>query len=137
MAKLDEEAMKYGAIFSERFTTLCREHGFYGKKGIAQNDMAKALGTSSSTINRYQNGARAPEPAYLVRVSEYFKVSVDWLLGLVDDRTASAYQTYYPDKKQAAPEAEITDQQRELLSLYGRATENDKQIVNILLAKYK
>ena len=125
-------------IFGERFTELCKERGFYGNGTVAQNDLAADLGTSASTINRYASGARIPDPAYLVKLSQFFHVSVDWLLGLVGERYGIVYPKYYAEHEQVnVTPPGLTADQRCLIQLYDKASENDKRIIGILLSKYK
>ena len=128
----------YEQVFSERLTALCKERGFYGNNSIMQNDLAAELGTSASTINRYANGIRLPDAAYLIKISKFFRVSVDWLLGLVDERYGIVYPKYYQeqDRNRVDPDG-VSPEQGQLLRLFERASDNDKQIIQIILNKYK
>lgn len=57
------------------------------KKGLTQSDLAKLLNVSDRTIGYYENGQRDPDTNTLKILSEYFDVSVDYLLCLTDFRT--------------------------------------------------
>lgn len=61
--------------FAERFRYLleCAE--------MDQKDMAPILRLSASTISNYAQGYREPDFDTLVRIADYFGVSVDYLLG--------------------------------------------------------
>ena len=48
---------------------------------ITQLKMALDLNMSQNTISRYENGEREPGIAELIRIADYFHVSVDYLLG--------------------------------------------------------
>ena len=50
------------------------------KTGKTQNTVATELGLLRQTYNHYESGKRQPDFETLVRISEYFKVSIDFLL---------------------------------------------------------
>ena len=137
MASKNDKVKNCTEVFAERFRQLCTERGFYDKNSVQANILASELGTSASTIVRYVSGARLPDASYLALISNYFKVSVDWLLGIVDDRSATAISVYYPDKNDKAEGRKLTDDELSMLNRYNRASENDKQIISVLLSKYK
>lgn len=58
-------------------------------KGISQLKLALDLDTNQNTISRYETGEREPGIAELIRIADYFNVSVDYLL----ERTANP--TFY------------------------------------------
>lgn len=47
-----------------------------------QKEVAKRLGLSPSAVNLWERGKTAPRPAELARLSDWFGVTVDWLLGV-------------------------------------------------------
>ena len=49
-------------------------------KGISQLKLAMDLNTNQNTISRYETGEREPGIAELIRIADYFNVSVDYLL---------------------------------------------------------
>lgn len=53
-------------------------------KGISQLKLAMDLNTSQNTISRYETGEREPGIAELIRLADYFDVSVDYLLERTD-----------------------------------------------------
>ena len=44
--------------------------------------MADSIGTTKTTLSRYENGTRSPKISILTKLAEYFKVDVTWLSGL-------------------------------------------------------
>lgn len=50
-------------------------------KGLTQNELAKILDVSKSNISKYEAGSVEPNMSVLIRISEYFEISVDCLLG--------------------------------------------------------
>lgn len=56
--------------------------------GITQADLAKLLKISDRAVGYYEKGEREPDNETLIKIAEYFKVSVDYLLGRTDIRNA-------------------------------------------------
>ena len=48
---------------------------------LTQEDLAKALKVSRSTIGMYENGSREPDYETLESIADYFNVAIDYLLG--------------------------------------------------------
>lgn len=54
------------------------------ERHITQLKMAMDLNMSQNTISRYENGEREPGIAELIRIADYFHVSIDFLVGRTD-----------------------------------------------------
>ena len=54
-------------------------------KGISQLKMAMDLNTNQNTISRYETGEREPGINELIKIADYFKVSIDYLLERTDN----------------------------------------------------
>lgn len=65
-------------LFNKRLRILRK------KQKISQKDFAKILGVSNVVLSRYENGERKPDYDILIKIAEYFDVSVDYLLGKSD-----------------------------------------------------
>lgn len=65
-------------IFSKRLKELRIE------KNLKQSDLAQVLKVSSRTISFYENGKRECNFNTLLKISDYFGVSIDYLLGKTD-----------------------------------------------------
>lgn len=50
-------------------------------KGISQQEIADYLHCTSVTYSRYENGSRSPSLDLLVKLADYFDVTLDYLLG--------------------------------------------------------
>ena len=50
------------------------------RKGISQLRLATDLNTTQNTISRYETGEREPGIAELIKIADYFHVSVDYLI---------------------------------------------------------
>ena len=55
-------------------------------KGISQLKLALDLTTNQNTISRYETGERECDYAMLIKIADYFDVSIDYLLGRTDNR---------------------------------------------------
>ncbi len=62
-------------MFGERIQQLRKE------KGLTQTALAEALGVTQQAVGKWETGRSSPDPATLMRLAEYFGVSVDSLLG--------------------------------------------------------
>ena len=55
------------------------------EKKITQLKLAMDLNMTQNTISRYESGGREPGIAELIRIADYFDVSVDYLLGRTEN----------------------------------------------------
>lgn len=67
--------------FGERLTQLRKEHGY-----STRNEFADFLGIPNTTLRNYETDAREPGHSFLIKMSELFDVSVDYLLGVTEER---------------------------------------------------
>ena len=56
------------------------------KEGMTQEDLAKKLNISTSTVSMYETGAREPDLNTLTAIAKFFNVSTDYLLGLSENQ---------------------------------------------------
>lgn len=66
-------------LFRERLKSLRTD------KGIGQNLLAKELDLSNASINYWETGKQEPCAEAIFKLAQYFDVSSDYLLGLVDE----------------------------------------------------
>lgn len=50
------------------------------EKGISLKELGAEMGVAESTMSLYENGKRQPDYETLLKLAEYFGVSVDYLL---------------------------------------------------------
>ena len=62
-------------VFKDNFKALRLE------RKLGQVELAKALGVSKGVISLWENGLREPGMSSLIRIAEYFDVSIDFLVG--------------------------------------------------------
>ena len=80
------EILKYG-----RIRALRNDHG------LTQKQIAKLLNVSQNTYSQYEIGVSRFPLDVVVKLAEYYNVSVDYLVGLTDETVP------YPRKRQAKP----------------------------------
>lgn len=66
-------------IFGQRLKEL-REDA-----GLSMLQLAKAVGVSDAAICKWENGLAEPKITYLVRLSEYFDCTIDYITGKESD----------------------------------------------------
>ena len=54
------------------------------EKELSQPDLAKLVGVSNGMISFWENGVNEPTITNLIKLSQIFDVSADFLLGLED-----------------------------------------------------
>ena len=56
---------------------------------LTQNDLARLLNITRSSVNAWESGLSVPSTQYVVELARIWKVSTDYLLGLNDTATIS------------------------------------------------
>lgn len=59
------------------------------EKNMTQVELAKLVGTTNVTISRYLSGQRNPQIEIVTRIAKILNVSIDYLLGLSDDKSVN------------------------------------------------
>jgi len=85
------------------------------------SSLSAALKVSAAAISRYlSEPTRVPNLKYVILISEFFSVSIDWLLGL-SEKSGDV----------------LSRESREIGSLYAAASDDDKLVINAVLQKYR
>ena len=67
------------ASFAERLKELRK------KKDVGQKEVGAVIGLSESSVGKYEAGKQTPDPTAIIKLADYFSVSIDYLLGRSDD----------------------------------------------------
>lgn len=59
----------------------CRIKQLRLEKNISQKDLAEHFNIARSTLSQYESNQRTPSDEMKLKISEYFNVSIDFLLG--------------------------------------------------------
>ncbi len=89
-------------------------------RGMTVKDFCIESEIPAATISRYLTGDREPKLSYVLRIAEFFNVSIDWLFGISESKL-----DIYP--------SEI----REIASLYSTASVDDRKVIQAVLSKYR
>ena len=54
-------------------------------KDLYQKDIAKLLGIAQQYYSDYENGKRTMPFAYLIKLAQFYNVSLDYLVGLTNE----------------------------------------------------
>lgn len=68
------------------------------KKDMTQGELGKAIDVSASTIGMYEQNRRQPDIATLIKLSNFFNVSSDYLLSRTDNKERNPYKEENKDK---------------------------------------
>lgn len=63
------------------------------EKNITQADLGKIINQSKSNVSKYETGMLEPNIQTLTVLSNYFEVSIDYLLGISNVRTSNGIST--------------------------------------------
>lgn len=58
------------------------------ERGMKQIELCQHLGVSQGNLSNWENGVYEPDTYYLKKIADFFGVTVDYLLGRGDSRTA-------------------------------------------------
>lgn len=100
----------------ERLKSLRKE------KNLTLEELAQDLGMTKQVLSRYERGEREADYKTLVKIADFFTVSIDYLLG------HSAY--YFPDM---IGKTMISDDETEVLDLYSSLSPSRKEDLLIYL----
>lgn len=67
-------------MLGERLQEIRKDHG------LSQQQLADRLHVSIHTISSYERNCSAPDDATKIKIAKLFNISLDYLLGLVDER---------------------------------------------------
>ena len=103
------------------FLSLCNEIG------KSPNAVAKELGISSGTVTTWKKeSSRVPQDRYLLKIADYFNVSVDYLLGNTDIKNEQKEKSPLPN----------TDKEDVILELFKNLPiEKQKEIIVEYMSK--
>ncbi len=95
------------------------------KRGITVKQLGEAIGVSPTTISRYETGQRQTDYETLIRLKEYFGVTIDYLLGETvpiecADISNAADTTFYKEYN------ELTEEQKTAVREIVRVLRNGK-----------
>ena len=102
--------------FGERLITVRKEHGY------TRESLANALGISKYTLRNYELGATEPGHTFLKQISDFFHVSIDYLMGLTNEQ-------------EILESLELNTSEKNIIKKYRDLDDHGKEIVDVVLEK--
>lgn len=89
----------YDSVFSSRLRSLIEE------KNISKQKLADEIGVSRQAISQYCDGSTVPNADKLLKIAEYFNVSLDFLVGKTEAKTDNKDVQFICDYTRLSEEA--------------------------------
>lgn len=107
------------------------------KKGLTQQDLATALGTTKSAISRYELGKREPKYRLLQKIAQVLDTNSSELIGNADIELELRRSALRSDIEDALHQTDDFDNQieAEILTYYRQLNFEGKQVAADYLAK--
>lgn len=95
-------------------------------QGVSQQQLADVIGTTQQSINKYENHSTEPDLDTLIKIADYFQVSVDFLIGHSMNFTNQA----------PAEDWALTREETSLLKDYRQLSREEKDSIRLVLKNY-
>ncbi|MBQ9912423.1 MAG: helix-turn-helix transcriptional regulator [Firmicutes bacterium] len=95
------------------------------KNGVSQKQLAKILGVSQQSVNKYENQTTDPDIPRLIQMANHFNTSVDFLVGNTDIER----------KYEEVHENDLNDNELMVMSEYRETDRTGQEIILSLLRK--
>ena len=90
---------------------------------ISQQQLADAIGVSQQSVNKYENQDVEPDISVLIKIADYFSVSVDYLIGRIPSHDFIV--------------SSLTKDEKQILSKYKTLSKKEKEIIKLLIENHK
>ena len=94
--------------------------------GVSQKSLAEAIGVSQQSINKYENHKIEPDIETLIRIADYFKTSVDYLVG----------HTHFREPMTLTSANQWSEKQLSLISAYQMLNKREQESIDLILENY-
>lgn len=98
-------------------------------QGLTQEELAKVLKISRSTIGMYENGSREPDYETLELIADYFNVDIDYLLGRTNKTTIIPAQYFNNSEATKASHFILSPIEKKIITEYRQADEISRAMV--------
>ena len=93
------------------------------KFDVTQNRLAEAIGVSQQSINKYENHNVEPDIDTLIKIADFFHVSVDFLIG--------------HDLPQGESEFRLHSDEVRLVSQYRQLTKSQQESIRMVMDNFR
>ena len=96
-------------------------------KGISQQQLADVILVSQQSVNKYENHGVEPDIETLIRIADYFNVSLDYMVGRTDIK----------EMVEKTKMSDLSDKETLLIKLFRTLTEKQQDCVISLIDSYE
>ncbi len=93
---------------------------------ISQEVLANVLGVAQQTINKYEQHITEPDIATLIKLADYFNVSVDYLIGHTTVRHKCEPRTEYA----------LNEEEQVFVKSFRQIDDAEKQSIQLVMDNY-
>lgn len=90
------------------------------ENNLYQKQLAQAIGTTETTVIRWENGQSEPSAYFIVQLAKFFHVSTDFLLGLEDDTGNRSYVDI---------QATLTPEEQKMITAYRKLNAPSREMI--------
>ncbi len=109
-----------------KFQTILKE--LRDKRNVTQEELASSLSVKQQTVGKWENGITVPRQPMLIKIADYFHVSVNDLI------YGESNLSQPPATPPSTPA--LTPQEQDLLRKYRVLTPNSRDAVNAVIDTY-
>lgn len=95
-------------------------------KGISQQQLADAVGSTQQSINKYENHGIEPDIYLLTRFADYFETTIDYLVG----------HTPPTSNQIDIEELELSKEEYALIRNYRKMSKDEKEAVRMIIRSF-
>lgn len=114
-------------------TTIEKIYKLMSEQGISATQLTKDANLTVGVMTQWKQGKQKPSADALSKIADYFKVSVDYLLGRTEIRETVTAENQFKIKK--APS--LTDEEKQLLDDYRALSDETKVLLRGLIINLK
>ena len=93
------------------------------EKNLSQAQVGKIINAAQNTVSQWEKGNRGISSEVLIQLADFYRVSIDYLLGRTENRTAL----------QENIQSDTTNKELALIKKYRALDEHGKNLVNTVL----
>lgn len=97
------------------------------KKGLSQQQLADIIGVSQQSINKYENHTVEPGIELLMTFADFFRTSVDYLIGYTNIEHTIEPVTQY----------DLNNEEAALVEGYRTLTDNERHSIQLIIKNYQ
>ncbi len=116
-------------LFWEIYLKLCNQ------KGMSPNGVAKILKIPSGSVTTWKNGT-VPRQTTLLKIADFFEVTVDYLLGKVTNITGNYNAVNNSSVTIGDTGNVLSEQEQEILRIYNTLSTKEKAELFLKICEY-